>query len=279
MRIARAHVLTRRPADATSVLQILETILTKTPPSVRVLHIAANLLPLRQVARISQDPFAPLGLCIDKQLATAYRELAPTDPGRYGPDFIDTLNNIGVRYHQQGQPDEALKWCKEAVHLGREFTRTHPAVCEVRLAMALRNLSFLLRGKGRQNDSDALATAEEILAIERRFIAAHPNGDTSYLALTLYDTARHLSRAGRPEESVTALDESATLYRRLAQTEPAYEPSLARVLTALSIELEDLGHFDQARAPANESADIRDRRGLPFSPDPVAGLRRRKTRI
>lgn len=279
MRIARAHMLARRPAGATGVLKVLEDLLRTASPGLPVLRIAANLLPVRRLAPVSQDPFTPIGLCIDQLAVVFYREVAPADAGRYGPDYIDTLNNIAVRHHQLGRYREALEWFEEAVRVGRLFARTHAKVCEPRLAVALRNLLLLRPSRARSTPDNFLALAQEALAIERRFVANHPDtADASFLARALHDVGVELGRVGRTAEAVTALTESIDRYRRLAQTEPAYEHSLARVLMVLSIQLGDLGDATEYLALARESAEIRHRLGIPFSSDPQAGLRRSRAR-
>ncbi|MFE1231129.1 trypsin-like peptidase domain-containing protein [Streptomyces sp. NPDC058745] len=278
VRAAGAHVLGGRPQTATEVLDALGAAVDSAPARVRVLLAAGTVLPPHPKAPYDRPYFTALGLDLNRRLATAFRELAVQQPDAYGPELVETLNDIGVRCEQMDRAGEALTALDEAVELGRRFARVDPGATEPRLAVALRNRSMVLSRRGRESSADALVTAEEIVAIERRLLRTTPGADGSYLFLALYHLGRRLAILDRNEEALAPLEESVAGYRRLARDNPAYEPSLARLLTQLSMVLGDLGRWREEGALSRESGEIRHRRGLAFSPEPRAGLRRRQTR-
>ncbi|MEU8263211.1 tetratricopeptide repeat protein [Micromonospora sp. NPDC048999] len=71
------------------------------------------------------------------------------------------------------------------------------------------------------------------------------------------DHAFRLDHAGRWEEALTAAEEAASLYRRLAAVNPAaYLPDLASSLNNLGIQLSEVGHREEALPLAEEAAAI-----------------------
>ncbi|MFD4947715.1 hypothetical protein ACFWNT_35655 [Streptomyces sp. NPDC058409] len=124
----------------------------------------------------------------------------------------------------------------------------------------------------------ALAPAEESVGEERRLLRADPNGDESYLALALYRLSKCLKLAGHREKGVRVAQEAVAVYRRVARVNPDYEPSLARALTSLDIQLDDLGRQEESFAAWRESLAIRDRAGTLQSFEPSAGLGRKWAR-
>ncbi|MFG2869839.1 trypsin-like peptidase domain-containing protein [Streptomyces sp. NPDC048338] len=278
VRAAGAHVLGERLQTATEVLDALGAAVDSAPARVRVLLAAGTVLPPHPRAPYDKPQFTALGLDLNRRLATAFRELAVQQPDSYGPELVETMNDIGVRCAQMNRVGEALTALDEAVELGRRFARVDPGATEPRLAVALRNRSMVLSHRGRESSAEALVTAEEIVAIERRLLRSTPGADGSYLFLALYHLGRRLAILDRNEEALAPLEESVAGYRRLARDNPAYEPSLARLLTQLSIVLGDIGRWSEEGALSRESGEIRHRRGLAFSPEPRAGLRRRQNR-
>jgi len=95
----------------------------------------------------------------------------------------------------------------------------------------------------------ATAAVTTILTNHRLTTATDP-ADRARLHAIL---AWRLSNAGRRDEALTASREAADLYRRLAETDPAYRPDLAMSLTNLGNRLSELGRREEALAPSQEA--------------------------
>ena len=92
--------------------------------------------------------------------------------------------------------------------------------------MSLTNLGVLLSGLGRPED--ALAAAEEAVAIRRRLVKANRT-HTAQPAMSLTNLGMLLSGLGRPQDALAAAEEAVAIYRRLAHTNPAaHQPDSRR---------------------------------------------------
>ncbi|MBI2304795.1 MAG: tetratricopeptide repeat protein [Chloroflexi bacterium] len=123
------------------------------------------------------------------------------------------------------------------------------------LAMSLNNLANRLSEVGRRDE--ALAPAQESVAIRRELAAAQPDAFRPYLATSLNNLAVLLSEVGRRDEARAPAQEAVALYRELAAAHPdAFRPNLAGSLNNLAIRLSEVGRRDEALAPAQEAVDL-----------------------
>ena len=150
-------------------------------------------------------------------------------------------------------PHLTLIWRTARVVVDR--LRVNLAEDEAERAEALSNLSVTLSEVGRREE--ALAAAEEAVAIRRRLAEQNPQAYEPYLAMSLNNLARSLAEMGRREEALSAAEEAVAIRRRLAKQNPqAYEPDLALSLTALAAVLSYMGRREEALAAAEKAAGL-----------------------
>jgi len=78
------------------------------------------------------------------------------------------------------------------------------------------------------------------------------------LALSLNNLSVSLTKLGRPEDALAAIEEAVTIRRELAAARPeAYRPDLALSLNNLAARLADLGRPEDALAASQEAVTIR----------------------
>ncbi|MFF1918671.1 trypsin-like serine protease [Streptomyces sp. NPDC058239] len=271
-RAAVSPVESHRLTSVAEAFTVLQTILKDAPPAPRVLLDATVALPYPT----RSDAIASLDLLLHYHLVIAYRDLATASPGTYGFDFVVLLNDLSARFHQLRMRSHAVTLLEKAVVTGRRLVHADPDSTRPALALALSNLADALAHMDQHKK--ALAPAEESVGEERRLLRADPNGDESYLALALYRLSKCLKLAGHKEKGVQVAQEAVAVYRRVARVNPDYEPSLARALTSLDIQLDDLGRQEESFAAWRESLAIRDRAGTLQSFEPSAGLGRKWAR-
>jgi tetratricopeptide (TPR) repeat protein len=108
---------------------------------------------------------------------------------------------------------------------------------------------------GRQED--ALAAAEEAVAIRRSLAAARPDAFLPDLAQSLNNQANFLSELGRREEALAAAEEAVAIRRSLAAARPdAFLPDLALSLSNQANRQADLRR-EEAVTPSEEAVTIR----------------------
>jgi tetratricopeptide (TPR) repeat protein len=273
------HHKAPRPQRAQDVFSTLEQSLRAEIPNTRVLWVVTSFVP-PQTSLKSYPEYASLGLFLNQTLVNAYRTLAAEDPARKLPGLIEALNDLGLRHEAAGRRAEAIVALEESVALGRHqwktFLKDSDAAIPAALPNALRNLSILRHVPNTQSTQASLSMALETVEMERFVIRIKPDSDRSFLARALYDVAWHMRRTksyiANKEEILAYIQEATTLYRELAEVNPGYEPSLARVLSVLGLELDDLGRFEEGSRAAFEAWQLRYRHNLRLSPDPSAGL-------
>jgi hypothetical protein len=115
--------------------------------------------------------------------------------------------------------------------------------------------AFRLANAGRREQ--ALAPAEEAVAIRRRLAEANPDAYLPNLAQSLNILGIVLLELGRREQSLAVVEEAVAIRRRLAEANPdAYLPDLAQSLNNLGMRRALLGRREQALAPAEEATGI-----------------------
>lgn len=247
---------------------VLQTMLKGAPPAPLVLLDATAALPYPT----RSDTIATFDLALHYHLAIAYKDLATTSPGTYGFDYVVLLNDLATRFSRLRMRSQAVNLFEKAVASGRRLVHADPDSSRPALALALSNLAHELADMGQHEE--ALGPAEESVGEERRLLRADPIGDESYLGLALFRLSRRLKYAEHWEKGVRVAQEAVAVYRRVARVNPDYERSLARALTNLEIQLDDLGRQEESFAAWKESLAIRDRAGTLQSFEPAAGLGR-----
>jgi tetratricopeptide (TPR) repeat protein len=124
------------------------------------------------------------------------------------------------------------------------------------LALFLNDLANRLGQIGRSDE--ALATADEAIAIRRQLAETDPDTYLPHLAQALHTRAVFLSELGRREEALQAAEDGVAIRRRLAETDP--DPGLsglAMSLANLANFLGEAGRPDDALAAAEEAVAIR----------------------
>ena len=138
---------------------------------------------------------------------------------------------------------------KAAMAAGRDDLKPEVA----RLA---NNLGVRLSALGRW--AEALAAAQEAVALRRALARANPNAFNPDLAMSLNNLANLLSELGRRAEALAPAQEAVALRRALARANPdAFNPGLARSLNTLANRLSELGRRAEALEPAQEAVALR----------------------
>lgn len=120
------------------------------------------------------------------------------------------------------------------------------------LARRLSNLGVRLSQLNRREE--ALAAAQEAVALRRALARARPDAFNPDLAASLSNLGNRLSALNRREDALAAEQEAVALRRVLAQARPdAFNPDLARSLSLLGDRLEEAGQL-AAAIEADEEA-------------------------
>ncbi|MGO9170544.1 MAG: toll/interleukin-1 receptor domain-containing protein [Rhodomicrobium sp.] len=124
-----------------------------------------------------------------------------------------------------------------------------------RAAGAFHQYGIRLSALGKREE--ALAAAQEAVAIRRRLAEARPDAFLPGLALSLNNLGNGLSELGRREEALAAAQEAVAIRRRLAEARPdAFLPDLALSLGALSQILAGLEQHSEAASVLKEALEI-----------------------
>ncbi|MEU8951881.1 SAV_2336 N-terminal domain-related protein, partial [Streptomyces sp. NPDC048489] len=105
--------------------------------------------------------------------------------------------------------------------------------------------------------AEALATADEAIAIYRRLASDNPPSYQPDLASSLNNLSIRLGELRRHEDALTAIEEAVTVYRDLAAARPdAFLPNLASSLNNLSIRLGELRRHEDALTAIEEAVTV-----------------------
>lgn len=145
---------------------------------------------------------------------------------------------------------------REAVSLARrEVGAGGGADARLALAVCLHNLGLVAAWAGKRHE--ALAAADEAVALHRDLSSADPGAGAPRLAESLDSLGTRLATAGRHEDALRAARESVALYRRSASAGASvHRAALARVLNNLSIRLTDTGRHEESLAATLEALEI-----------------------
>jgi Tfp pilus assembly protein PilF len=100
------------------------------------------------------------------------------------PDLADTLNNLGKRLSQAGQPNGALAPAAEAVTIYRGLAEARPDAHVPELATSLDNLGLVFLQAGRPEEG--LAPLEEAVALRRGLAEVNPDAYLPHVAASLW---------------------------------------------------------------------------------------------
>ncbi|MFI6151413.1 trypsin-like peptidase domain-containing protein [Kitasatospora sp. NPDC051170] len=268
-RATSAHASAKRTAAVSEILAALDSALDTGPTSHRVKRAASAMIPSS-----SKHPLSAVSRRLRLDIVASFRALVAANPGDHETEteLALALNDLATDQYQDGRLAEAQATLEKALATVWRHAPTNPGFAERTLATVLHNLYTVHSSAGHPG---ALALLRATILVERRLARTSPTADVSYLARALYGLSMHLSRS-QPEESLKAAQESVDIYRRLAQSNPTYGPSLSRALYRLYLSLGDLGRHQECEAAFREYSEVTDLAGiLPFGSPPQAGLRQR----
>ena len=243
-----------RHADRAAVEQAEKTgqpvVVSADNPTLAPLAWPLNLLPLLLRLREAYPRAGQaLAKALDDWLGAAAGELHREDP-EAAARWLD-LWEAALPDHPDRTP---VAW-REVLAAYYRARLAASAADEADKALWQNNLSVALSALGQRKE--ALAAAEEAVAIRRRLAVQNPQAYEPYLAGSLNNLANRLSDLGRRKEALAAAEEAAELYRRLAGQNPqAYEPDLAGSLNTLANRLSALGRREEALAAAEEAVEL-----------------------
>jgi tetratricopeptide (TPR) repeat protein len=155
------------------------------------------------------------------------------------------------------RPEDALAAERESVKLARQLVGTGEGTTgAVALGCSLRSLGASLLERG--ESEEAMASYEEAVSMLRKAQAAGDGGFEPDLATGLAGLGNVLDAAKRPADAAVAFGEAAELMRPAMATEDAEQvrPVLASILRNHAHCLLAVEKYDEAMAPARESADL-----------------------
>jgi tetratricopeptide (TPR) repeat protein len=165
------------------------------------------------------------------------------------PDPADLL--------RAGRHREALPLLEEQMPYWRQLARKWPGQFRGTLAQQLMTRATALSAAHR--DGEALAAAEQAVALYRDLAAARPRRPASQsdLASALNNLSYPLRVAGRRDEALAAAEEALRIYRPLAASRPReYRYRLANSLGTQAELLSQAGRDREALAATSEAARI-----------------------
>ena len=174
------------------------------------------------------------------------RRLVAANPAAFEPTLATALNGLARCMSELGRREEALAAIEEGVEILRRLAAAQPDAFQPNLGTLLDNFGKCLSDLGRH--TAALTATAEAVEIFRRLTASQPAAFEPHLALGLLGFGRVRSEA-RLElpQALAAVQESITIYRRLAQQRslPLTEEIRVAKDTFVTL-LEKLGRIEEA---------------------------------
>lgn len=187
------------------------------------------------------------------------RPLAEADPGKYKSTLAMALNNRSIILGENGDWEEALAACREAVEIYREEVKREdlsPRESRARatsLAGAVNQLAKCLFNAGEREAS--LPVIQEAVDMRRRLAEAQdkPGDPMSHLASSLHNQAYYLGETGRDDEALAPIRECVELRRELARAKGGvYSKTFPDTLNLLYSILKSLRQYEEARPIRDE---------------------------
>jgi len=195
------------------------------------------------VAHLARAEWA--GIAVLQSLAREHRTL-------FLPGMAMTLNNLAIRFADQGRSLEAIEAAQQATDSYRELAEADPDQHRPNLAAAINNLAKMLSDGGRVDDAANLAA--EAVAIRRTL---DPAVHRPSLAISASNLAKMLADQGRLDEALAAAEEALAIYRNLVGSEATIHlPGLAVAQTNRARILAEMGRAADALAAVDEAVDI-----------------------
>jgi hypothetical protein len=187
--------------------------------------------------------------------AALLRDLARDNPDRYEGPLATALNNLYVRYRDQGRHADGVVFLVEAHDIYERRWRANPDGGAANLAMIAANLGAAVTGLGRL--TEGLALVEKALGLYRELAARHPERYLGDLAAILNAYAAVLADLGRVEDALRAAEEGVDHLRELATRDPdAYEFRYAVLSDSVGMRLAQLGRHPQALGHSRNAVSI-----------------------
>lgn len=165
-------------------------------------------------------------------------------------------------------PDEHVDLAPAAAALTERLTcLTAATAAPEDRARDLSELALRLSRAGRRDE--AVAPAEQAVALYRQLADADPRTYLPNLAASLHNLGKFLTDRGRRDDGLAQIVKAVALYRRLVDIDPAALPLLAMSLNSAGVALAELGRDQEAVAPTVEAVAIQRRL---IDADPSAGL-------
>ena len=160
---------------------------------------------------------------------------------------------LATAQEDAGRTEEALATLNEGRAIFDNVSHFSAQTSLWQKGVFLANYSRLLSLVGRRND--AMEVGTQTVSIYRSLVEAEPGAFTNGLASALYNLGKAASELGDRQGALTAMEESAELFRALSSSGAAGEPGpeLPSVLNALSCLYKDLGLREAARDSAEEA--------------------------
>jgi tetratricopeptide (TPR) repeat protein len=170
-----------------------------------------------------------------REAVEIFRRLAAADPARQLPVLARFLDRLGTLLSNLGQAEESLILAQEADAVRRQSATGNPGLV----------------------GDEAVARAQEAVAISRRLVGESGPEHLPILAQSLINLGRNLADTGRLDEGLVAGTESITIYRRLSADSPAVGlPGLADALDSLGNRLAKAGRIQEGLPYLVEAVQI-----------------------
>jgi tetratricopeptide (TPR) repeat protein len=169
-----------------------------------------------------------------------WRKLAATNARQYEPSLARTLNSLSVDLWQCDDREGSTKAIHESVKIWQRLVEENPGMYEPEFALALSNQSRNLTAHA-GDTKEAMSTLKQAIRIYSVVVSANPARYGLYLAQSLDNLHRDLSKIGETRASIQALRESVAIKKKIAASDSfLFAPEAARSLERLSLELDSV---------------------------------------
>lgn len=133
-----------------------------------------------------------------------FRVLIDKDRDAFNPSYAEFLRNLAKHFTKAGESANAAE---ESVDICNMLVKDHPSEAADRdLALSLNVLSICQKALGKR--SEALASSDSAVAINRELVRTNPGGSGPDLAESLQTLLICLKDSGQPQDALAAIEES-----------------------------------------------------------------------